>query len=455
MLCRKVTGAAFVVAVSRSNADVIADECGPAARARMHVIRCGVDLDRFRPPARATTPDDCPRARRLGRAAGRPRPPATGARPAVHRRRRDAPRGQGPDAPRRGVSSTAGRRRGRAAATWSATGPTGRPAAQIEAAGLGDAVAWRACCPTIGWPSGCVPRTCWSPQRPSSDGRREGLPVVLMEAMASGLAVVASDLSGIPELVEDGVTGLLTPPGDPAAIAAALAAWPASRISGIAWPRRVGRASRPNTTRRRAPASSWTCSGPAPRRSGGGPHDHRAVLGVRAGLWPTATSCSRSSSSSEAPCGHGPIAPGPDADRQRPRGRVQRGAGDRRASSRRCSRPTTPPTASRSSWHPTDRPTAPSGIAGAYADRGVRVLALPRVGKAAALEAAVGASSGRDPHLHRRQQPVRAGRPPHDRRSVRRSGGRRRGRQPGLRRRGGRRSQRPVANAPTGISIGR
>jgi len=41
--------------------------------------------------------------------------------------------------------------------------------------------------------------------------------------MASGVAVVASDLSGIPELVIDGVSGLLTPPGDAGAIADALA----------------------------------------------------------------------------------------------------------------------------------------------------------------------------------------------------------------------------------------
>jgi glycosyltransferase involved in cell wall biosynthesis len=54
-------------------------------------------------------------------------------------------------------------------------------------------------------------------------GRMEGIPVALMEAMASGVPVVASRLSGIPELVEDGVTGLLVPPGDPTALAAAIA----------------------------------------------------------------------------------------------------------------------------------------------------------------------------------------------------------------------------------------
>jgi glycosyltransferase involved in cell wall biosynthesis len=47
--------------------------------------------------------------------------------------------------------------------------------------------------------------------------------VVLMEAMASGLAVVGSDISGIPELVEDRVNGRLCPPRDPAALADALA----------------------------------------------------------------------------------------------------------------------------------------------------------------------------------------------------------------------------------------
>ena len=42
----------------------------------------------------------------------------------------------------------------------------------------------------------------------------EGVPVVLMEAMASRLPVIASRIAGIPELVEDGVSGFLVPPGD-------------------------------------------------------------------------------------------------------------------------------------------------------------------------------------------------------------------------------------------------
>ena len=53
-------------------------------------------------------------------------------------------------------------------------------------------------------------------------GRREGIPVVLMEAMASGLPVVASEISGISELVEPERAGLLVPPGQSGAIADAL-----------------------------------------------------------------------------------------------------------------------------------------------------------------------------------------------------------------------------------------
>jgi colanic acid/amylovoran biosynthesis glycosyltransferase len=51
----------------------------------------------------------------------------------------------------------------------------------------------------------------------------EGVPVVLMEAMATGLPVVTTRIMGIPELVEHGVSGELVPPGRPDALAGAIA----------------------------------------------------------------------------------------------------------------------------------------------------------------------------------------------------------------------------------------
>jgi colanic acid/amylovoran biosynthesis glycosyltransferase len=210
MLCRKVSEAAFVVAVSRSNADVIAGECGVGARSRMHVIRCGVDLARFRPADQA------------GRSAGAP---VTGTAPAlsiVTVGTLHEVKGQAHliEACRRLVAEGVDVR-----CELIGDGPDRDAlAAQIQAAGLDgtvhlagvlthDRLAERIRAADV----------LVAPSVPSRDGRREGLPVVLMEAMASGLAVVASDLSGIPELVEDEVTGLLTPPGDPAALASALA----------------------------------------------------------------------------------------------------------------------------------------------------------------------------------------------------------------------------------------
>lgn len=59
--------------------------------------------------------------------------------------------------------------------------------------------------------------------RIAADGDRDGLPNVLLEAQSQGVACVATSISAIPELIDDGRTGLLVPPGDPAALATAMA----------------------------------------------------------------------------------------------------------------------------------------------------------------------------------------------------------------------------------------
>jgi len=77
------------------------------------------------------------------------------------------------------------------------------------------------------------------------DSDRDGLPNVLMEAQSQRLACVATQLPGIGELIEDGGTGVLVPPGNPSALAAALASLirdPAQRSRlGVAGEARVRR----------------------------------------------------------------------------------------------------------------------------------------------------------------------------------------------------------------------
>jgi glycosyltransferase involved in cell wall biosynthesis len=92
-----------------------------------------------------------------------------------------------------------------------------RPAveAEIRAAGLGDVV-------ELMGERRDVPELLADADVFVLSSRSEGAPLSLLEAMAAGLPVVASAVGGTPEIVDDGTTGLLVPPGDPGALARAL-----------------------------------------------------------------------------------------------------------------------------------------------------------------------------------------------------------------------------------------
>jgi glycosyltransferase involved in cell wall biosynthesis len=91
------------------------------------------------------------------------------------------------------------------------------------------------------------------PCRTARNGDKDGIPVVLMEAMAAARAVVAGDLPAIRELVRDHVTGLLVAPDSVAALGAAL-----SELAGDpALRARMGVAGRATVTAEFSDAVNW------------------------------------------------------------------------------------------------------------------------------------------------------------------------------------------------------
>jgi colanic acid/amylovoran biosynthesis glycosyltransferase len=210
MLDEKIRAARFVVTISEANRRLLAGWYGAPAEAKTVVIHCGADPLVFAPPT------------------GRGDDPSVAAPPT-----RDGPASLVSVAslqPQKGhrilVDACAILRdRGRALRCTLVGEGEERPAieAQIDALRLGDVVTLLGTQPrdrVVAIVDAADVVVQASIVLPS--GKTEGIPVALMEALAAERAVVASAVSGIPELVVDGVTGLLVPPGDATALADAI-----------------------------------------------------------------------------------------------------------------------------------------------------------------------------------------------------------------------------------------
>jgi glycosyltransferase involved in cell wall biosynthesis len=79
----------------------------------------------------------------------------------------------------------------------------------------------------------CVPPLLWAADIVAMPSLQEGVPLTLLEAMACARPLVATRVGGIPDVVEDGCTGLLVPPARPEALAEALAQLARDRSAAI------------------------------------------------------------------------------------------------------------------------------------------------------------------------------------------------------------------------------
>ena len=98
-----------------------------------------------------------------------------------------------------------------------------------------------------------------APCIPADDGNIDGLPTVVLEAMALGTPVVATSVSGLPEVVRNDLTGILVEPGDVAALTRSLAELAAGRVPVVTLARnaRALIEEQFNSRRQAATLSTW------------------------------------------------------------------------------------------------------------------------------------------------------------------------------------------------------
>lgn len=193
-LPQKVELAEFVVCVSNHGRSQLMSLVDPVHWDRLHVVHCGIDLTLFEPRARGGSAS-VPEILTVGRVV-----PVKGQALLVE------------------ALAELGRRGVEARLTIVGDGPQLAPLrALAERLGVTDRVEFAG---AVGQDE--IRRYYERADVFTLPSFAEGLPVVLIEAMATGLPVVASRITGIPELVDEGVSGLLVTPGDVTDLTAAL-----------------------------------------------------------------------------------------------------------------------------------------------------------------------------------------------------------------------------------------
>jgi glycosyltransferase involved in cell wall biosynthesis/predicted ATP-grasp superfamily ATP-dependent carboligase len=274
MLDEKLRSARFVVTISEYNARLLRTLYGRDVAGKVHVVRCGVEHSDV-PGAALNVARDRGRPERPG--AGR----STGPVGLVCVASLQPYKGQCHLLDACALLREAGLR---FSLTLVGDGEDReRLIAQARDLGLDEHVVFR------GWqPSDQVRATVAEsdifvlPSVTTADGKMEGIPVAVMEALALGVPCVATDVSGVSELVRPGQTGLLVPERDAAALAAAIAGLAADPVKA----RRLGAAGRDHVARQFDLATNVThlrrllAAGIAPARNGERPCAERNGVGA-------------------------------------------------------------------------------------------------------------------------------------------------------------------------------
>lgn len=202
MLATKLRDASFIVSISHFNREYLARHLGEWVRAKIEIVHCGIDPAKYPPRLRRIGSDGCLEIVNVGSLQ-----PYKGQRYLVQ------------------ACAVLKRRGIPVHCRIIGGGEEHTPLARaIAAAGVEDCVELLG--PLTQDQVADILRTADVYVQPSvitRTGKMEGIPVALMEAMASNLPVVATDVGGVSELVQPGDDGWLVRPGDAYALADALA----------------------------------------------------------------------------------------------------------------------------------------------------------------------------------------------------------------------------------------